>query len=218
MMKKKADIKKLKKYGFRKNGDKYSYSVDIMNGEFTLNIDITDETEIRTELIEKAFNEPYTLHLVESAEGTFVGQIREQYEKIIEEIKEKCFEIKAFEWEYSYKILDYAKEKYNSPAEYLWPKFPRNAVCRRQDNEKWYFALLSVQGSKIGLKTDEIVELVDLRAPIDDVPELLKQPNIYPAYHMNKKHWITIVLDGSMPLNEIYKFIDQSYELAKKSS
>lgn len=215
-MKKRVNIEKLRQYGFKKNKDRYSYSVDIMNGEFTLNIDITDETEIRTELIEKAFNEPYTLHLVESAEGTFVGQVREQYEKIIDEIKEKCFEIKAFEWEYSYKILDYAKEKYNSPAEYLWAKFPRNAVCRRQDNQKWYFALLSVQGSKIGLKTDEIVELVDLRAPIDDVPKLLKQQNIYPAYHMNKKHWVTIILDGSMPLNEIYKFIDQSYELAKK--
>lgn len=217
-MKKKANIQKLKQYGFKKNNDKYSYSVNIMNGDFTLNIDIINENEIRTELIEKAFNEPYTLHLVEDAQGTFVGQIREQYEKIIDEIKEKCFEIKAFEWEYSYKILDYAKEKYNSPAEYLWEKFPRNAVCRRQDNEKWYFALLSVQGSKIGLKTDEIIELVDLRVPFAEVPNLLKQPNIYPAYHMNKKHWITIILDGSMSLDEIYKFIDRSYELAKKSS
>lgn len=217
-MKKKANIQKLKQYGFKKKGDKYSYSVDIMNGDFTLNIDILNENEIRTELIEKAFNEPYTLHLVEDAQGTFVGQVREEYEKIIDKIKEKCFEKRAFEWEYSYKILDYAKAKYGSPTEYLWPKFPRNAVCRRQDNEKWYFALLSVQGSKIGLKTDEIVELVDLRAQFDDVPKLLKQPNIYPAYHMNKKHWITIILDGSMPLDEIYKFIDRSYELAKKSS
>ena len=215
-MKKKANIQKLKQYGFKKKGDKYSYSVDIMNGDFTLNIDILNENEIRTELIEKAFNEPYTLHLVEDAQGTFVGQVREEYEKIIDKIKEKCFEKRAFEWEYSYKILDYAQKKYNSPAEYLWEKFPRNAVCRRQDNEKWYLALLSVQGAKIGLKTDEIVELVDLRAPFDDVPKLLKQPNIYPAYHMNKKHWITIILDGSMPLDEIYKFIDRSYELAKK--
>ena len=89
-MKKKANIQKLKDYGFKKDKDKYSYSVDIMNGDFTLNIDIINENEIRTELIEKAFNEPYTLHLVEDAQGTFVGQIREQYEKIIDEIKEKC--------------------------------------------------------------------------------------------------------------------------------
>lgn len=215
-MKKKANIQKLKDYGFKKDKDKYSYSVDIMNGDFTLNIDIINENEIKTELIEKAFNEPYTLHLVEGAQGTFVGEIREQYQQILNEIKEKCFEIKAFEWEYSYKILDYAREKYNSPAEYLWPKFPRNAICRRQNNEKWYFAILSVQGSKIGLDTNEIVEVIDLRAQAEDVPKLTKQPNIYPAYHMNKKHWFTVVLDGSVPIKEIYEYIDISYQLAKK--
>lgn len=215
-MKKKADIKKLREYGFKKKKDKYTYSTDIMDGDFTLNIDVINENEIQTELIEKAFGEPYTLHLVDGAEGTFVGEIREQYQKILNEIKEKCFEINVFEWEYSYKVLKYAKEKYDSKAEYLWPKFPRNAVCRRNDNEKWYFAILSVKGSKIGLKTDEIVELIDLRANIEDVQNLIKQPNIYPAYHMNKKHWFTIVLDGSVPIEEIYQYIDISYNLAKK--
>lgn len=215
-MKKNANVEKLKMYGFKKNKNVYSYSADIMNGDFTLNIDIINGNEIKTELIEKAFNEPYTLHLVESAEGTFVGQIRDEYEKIVADIKEKCFEIKAFEWEYSYQILDYAKEKYNSPAEYLWAKFPRNAICRRQDNGKWYFGIFSLQGSKLGLKTDEIIEVINLCAPADEIPKLIKQPNIYPAYHMNKKHWITIVLDGSMPLNEICKYIDKSYELVKK--
>ena len=215
-MNKKANIKKLEQYGFKKNKDKYTYSTDIMNGDFTLNIDIINESEIQTELIEKAFGEPYTLHLVEDAEGTFVGEIREQYQKILNDIKEKCFEINVFEWEYSYKVLEYAKEKYGSDAEYLWPKFPRNAICRRNDNEKWYFAILSVKGSKIGLNTDEIVELIDLRANVEDVPHLIRQPNIYPAYHMNKKHWFTIVLDGSVPIKEIYKYIDISYNLAKK--
>jgi predicted DNA-binding protein (MmcQ/YjbR family) len=33
---------------------------------------------------------------------------------------------------------------------------------------------------------------------------------------MNKKHWFTVVLDGSVPIKEIYKYIDISYELAKK--
>jgi len=217
-MKKKADIEKLKKYGFKKNKDKYSYCIDIMNGDFTLNIDIENGNEIKPKLIEKAFNEPYTLHLVEDVQGTFVGQIRKEYEKIINEIKEKCFNMKVFEWEYSYKILDYAKEKYNSPAEYLWPKFPRNAICRRQDNKKWYLGIFSVKGNKLGLKTDEIVEVINLSAPADEIPKLIEQQNIYPAYHMNKKHWITIILDGSMPIDKIYKYIDKSYELAKKST
>ena len=215
-MNKKADIKKLVQYGFKNNRGKYTYSADIMEGDFTLNIEIINLNEIKTELIEKAFNEPYTLHLVEGVQGTFVGKIREEYEKILTEIKEKCFEMNVFEWEYSYKVLEYAKKKYDSDAEYLWEKFPRNAVCRRKDNKKWYFAVLSVKGSKIGLNCDEIIEVIDLRAPVDEVPKLIVQPDIYPAYHMNKKHWFTIVLDGSIPIEEIYKYIDKSYELAGK--
>ncbi|MBF1202590.1 MAG: MmcQ/YjbR family DNA-binding protein, partial [Fusobacterium periodonticum] len=36
-----------------------------------------------------------------------------------------------------------------------------------------------------------------------------------PAYHMNKKHWCTICLDGTVELEKIYNLIDISYELAK---
>lgn len=215
-MNKRANTEKLKQYGFKKDKDIFKYSTDIMNGDFTLNIQVINENEIQTKLIEKAFDEPYTLHLVEDAQGTFVGQIREEYDNILKDIKEKCFEMKVFEWDYSYKILDYAKNKYNSDGEYLWEKFPRNAICRRNDNQKWFLAILSVKGSKIGLNTDEIVEAIDLRAQVEDVPKLIKQPNIYPAYHMNKKHWFTIVLDGSVPIEKIYNYIDKSYELAKK--
>ena len=136
--------------------------------------------------------------------------------KILKDIKEKCFEMQVFEWDYSYKVLDYAKNKYNSDAEYLWEKFPRNAVCRRNDNQKWFLAILSVKGSNIGLNTDEIVELIDLRATTEEVEKLTATPNYYPAYHMNKKHWFTIVLDGSVKIEKIYEYIDKSYDLAKK--
>lgn len=215
-MNKKANIQKLKQYGFKKDKDIFKYSTDIMNGDFTLNIQVINENEIQTKLIEKAFDEPYTLHLVEDVQGTFVGQIREEYDKILKDIKEKCFEMQVFEWDYSYKVLDYAKNKYNSEAEYLWEKFPRNAVCRRNDNQKWFLAILSVKGSNIGLNTDEIVELIDLRATTEEVEKLTATQNYYPAYHMNKKHWFTIVLDGSVKIEKIYEYIDKSYDLAKK--
>ena len=84
----------------------------------------------------------------------------------------------------------------------------------RKDNKKWYLAILSVNGTKLGLK-DEIVEVLDIRAPKEEVPQLLKLKHIYPAYHMNKKNWITILLDPSCPIEEIYTRIDVSYNLAK---
>ena len=38
-------------------------------------------------------------------------------------------------------------------------------------------------------------------------------PAVKPGYHMNKKHWITVTLDGSVPANEIRRLIDNSFRL-----
>lgn len=40
--------------------------------------------------------------------------------------------------------------------------------------------------------------------------------SVIPGYHMNKKHWNTILLDGSIPDKEVYKWIEDSYQLVKK--
>ncbi len=212
---KKPNYKKLLEYGFRKQKSVYFYTSEIYNGQFELLIEVEGK-DVSTRLTDLATNDLYTLHLLEGAEGTFIGQVKKEYDAILSDISEKCFETDVFEYNQSVRILEYAKEKYGSEPEYLWTKFPRNAVCRRKDNKKWFFALLSVKGSVLGLETNKIIEIVDLRADKKDVPELLKQNNIYPAYHMNKKSWITIILDGSMNINDIYHFIDYSYNLAKK--
>ena len=213
---KKFNFNKLKKYGFKQKGEYYTYSNFIMNGSFVVNIRITKDGSIKTEVAETDTNEIYTLHLVEGVSGSFVGQVKSEYEALLSDITDKCCEMDIFEFEYSKKVLEYSFEKYGSPAEYLWEKFPRNAVCRRQDNNKWFFAVLSVTKDKFGFESKEITEVIDLRVPAQDMEKLLKEPNIYPGYHMNKKHWVSIILDGSMDIEEIYRYIDISYELAKK--
>ncbi len=213
---KKFNFNKLKKYGFKKNGEDYTYSCNIMDGGFTVNVRISKDGTMKTEVLETDTNEIYTLHLVEGVSGSFVGHVKSEYHTVIDDILDKCCDMDVFEFEYSKKVLEYASEKYGSPAEYLWEKFPRNAVCRRQDNKKWFFAVLSVTNYKFGFKSKEIIEVIDLRVPVEDMEKLLKEPNIYPGYHMNKKHWVSIILDGSMDINEIYEYIDKSYELANK--
>lgn len=212
---KKPDYKKLIDFGFKKKGQIYSYNQEIYNGQFELVIEIEGK-DVTTKLFDESTGELYTLHLIEGAEGTFVGQVRNEYEMVLKNISENCFQTDVFEYKQSLQVLNYALSQYGTEPEYLWEKFPRNAVCRRKDNKKWYFALLSVKASTLGFETDEIIEVIDLRASKDKVPELLTNQNIYPAYHMNKKSWITIVLNGSMRIEDIYRYIDSSYLLAKK--
>jgi Uncharacterized protein conserved in bacteria len=39
--------------------------------------------------------------------------------------------------------------------------------------------------------------------------------SVVPGYHMNKKHWNTVMLDGSIPDSEVFEWIDHSYDIVK---
>lgn len=213
---KKANTEKLLKFGFINKNGEYFYCQNIINGEFLLRVILSVEGKIRTEVIETDTKEIYTLHLVEGVNGSFVGKIKDEYENTLRKIAEECFEIDVFKSDFSKKVITYARKKYGDELEYLWEKFSKNAILRRKDTEKWYAALLTVSKNKIGLNGEEVVEILDLRANPDEVDSIVDNKKYFPGYHMNKKHWITIILDGSVPEKELYKKIDISYSLAVK--
>ena len=213
---KKPDYNKMLNFGFKKTGKTYVYKTDLIDGDFLLTVTI-DKDGLKTLVTEKETGDEYTLHLTD-AEGTFIGKIRDEYNSVLREISEKCYNIGVFRFEYSYKVIDYVRQKYKDEIEYLWEKTPDNGIARRKDNKKWYLAILTVGRDKLGFDSEEKVEVIDLRADSDELQELIKQPHIFPGYHMNKKHWITIILDGSTDIGEIFERIDKSYILANKRS
>lgn len=113
-------------------------------------------------------------------------------------------------------ILEYVKEKYQSKPEYLWKKTPDYFVLRHNDNTKWYAAIMYIPKKFIGINDDEKIYVINLKCDPVMVGFLIDNSTIFPAYHMNKKHWITVILDGSMEINEIYSLIDSSWNLTKK--
>ena len=210
---KKPNFQKLAKFGFTQSGDTYFYAVEILDGQFELRVNISAD-EVKTELIDLACDEPYTLHLVEEASGAFVGAVRAEYERVLTEISEKCFEREVFKSEYAKRLIEYVREQYGDEPEYLWEKFPENAVWRRKDNKKWYGAILSTDGKKFG--REGIAEILDLRMETEKLENIVDDKNYFRGWHMNKKHWFTVILDGSVPIEEIFRFLDESYLLSNK--
>ena len=86
---------------------------------------------------------------------------------------------------------------------------------RRKDSEKWFAVLLTVSRRKLGMDSDETVEIVDLRTQAENLSALVDGKKFFPGWHMNKKHWFTIILDGSVSFEEICRRIDKSWNLAK---
>jgi predicted DNA-binding protein (MmcQ/YjbR family) len=126
------------------------------------------------------------------------------------------FKPDVFKSENARQVIGYVKEKYQDELQFLWKRFPKNAVFKRQDNAKWYAALLIVSKRKLGLDEDDAVDILDLRMDTEDIYALVDKKRYFPGYHMNKKHWVTVCLDGSVPIEEIFCMIDESFELAAK--
>lgn len=114
------------------------------------------------------------------------------------------------------KVLQYVYEKYGSKPEFLWSKFPNNAILRHKDGSKWYAAILSVEKQKLGIDDAGDVEIPDLKCGAVMAGALRDGKCFFPAYHMNKEYWITLLLNGSIPIDEIYALIDLSFDMTKK--
>ena len=212
---KSGNTDKLLKYGFVLNDGNYVYKTSIIDGQFTLTLTVNGN-EITTELYDVQAEDVYTLHLVEGAVGAFVGRVRTECEQAVNNVVLNCFDTDVFKQDFTREILSYAHEKYGDEAEYLWNDLPDAAVIRRKDNRKWYVLLMTILPKRLGLEGSEPIEIVDLRFDADELPKKIDGARYFPGYHMNKKHWITMLLDGSVPLAEILDCVDKSYVLAKK--
>lgn len=208
-------VDKMLPYGFQMIGSVYQYVAEIQKGEFVLTIRIDEEGSVDTDLVEKENGEPYVLYKTNAA-GTYVGEIRTAIEEVLSDIADKCYETVIFKEDQAQMAIQFVKEKYGDELEFLWTKFPDNAVWRRKDNKKWYGAILTVVGRKIGLDTDKVIEIIDLRMNPDEAEDVLSRDHYYPGWHMNKKSWYTIALDGSVSDEELKNRIAESYELAGK--
>ena len=93
------------------------------------------------------------------------------------------------------------------------------AVLRHWDNRKWFAIVMQVSRRKFGFDSDETVEVVNLKLPVEMFGSFGKAEGVYPAYHMNKEYWITAALDGSVPESDIKMLLDISFcETAKRKA
>lgn len=209
---KKLELNKLIDYGFKKNNNKYIYTKRLSNDNFLVHIEITDFAKITSKIMDIENKEEYLPVDIKNTTGSFLGKIKEEYENILKDVISICTERDVFKSKQAQSVIKYVKEKYAGNLEFLWEK-SNNAIIRHHDTKKWYLALLTIPREKLGLKSNDLVEIIDLKMPPEEIVKLVDNKKIFPGYHMNKKHWITICLDNTMKDEELFKYIDISYNL-----
>jgi predicted DNA-binding protein (MmcQ/YjbR family) len=205
----------LRKFGFKKKGDGYYYQRPILDDQFIINVCVCGD-KVTADVYDVFAEDNYYLHLVEDAEGSFVGQIRAEYEKLLEELS-ACFK-PAFPFgEVGKDVSAYARTKFRTSLEFLWED-DQTAILRHRGSKKWYAVFMRVQKKKLGLDGDEVIPIIDMRAPKQDISSLVDNVNYFRGWHMNKKSWITVPLDGRVKPEIICWLLDMSYTLAAQKS
>ena len=207
------DIKRLKEYGFKLSNNIYYYNKDIYQNKFKVIIEV-DNNSVITKIIDNDTSEEYYNIYNENYNGTFINELRNEYENLLLDFKQKCFINKHFNSNEAEAITNYIKNTYKNDPEFLWEKDDSTGVFRRSDNKKWYAIIMNTNGDIFDYPGEK-VNVINVKLPPEIIIDLLQKKGYYKAYHMNKKYWLSIVLDKEVGLSEIQNLIDISYELVK---
>ncbi len=204
---------KLIKYGFIKDKDTYYYIRRFLNNEFEA-ILIVQNNHINGKVIDLETQEEY-LAIRTNMNKKFVNKVREEYKNILLDICNYCCDRRYFMYQQANRITKYIKDRYDDSPEFLWETSPNHGVFRNKRNKKWYGIIMNIDFSKISKKTG-MIEIINVKLKRDEIETLLKKNGYYSAYHMNKKDWISIILNDTLNDQEIITRIEESYEIIDK--
>ena len=111
-------------------------------------------------------------------------------------------------------FFEYCLSTYGTSPDYPFGEDFETAVIRHSDNRKWYAIVMRVSRRKFGFKSDEVIDVVNLKRPTEMFGSFGVADGVYPAYHMNKLHWISVLLPDAP--NDIVQFlVNVSFEVTK---
>ncbi|MGF0111990.1 MmcQ/YjbR family DNA-binding protein [Streptococcus sp. SGI.013] len=206
-----AHLPSLIPFGFILSDNRYIYREVFMEGQFEAVVEVDEAGQLSSYVWDCEMEEVYTAHLVTAPAGAFVGQVREGYQSILARVEEACCVALPFSKNQSNRIAQLIKEKWGDLPDYPFAKLPTYGAFRHPANNKWYALVSQIPRDKLdGSGSQEQVEIVNLKVYGREIAELLSQPGIYPAYHMSKKSWVSVLLDDIVEDEAIFALLEKS--------
>lgn len=112
----------------------------------------------------------------------------------------------------SQRLETHLREVYGTEPERLWERYPGYAVFRHPASRKWYAIIMDIPESCLGLSGRRIADVINLKCGHVLLGSLLEERGFYPAYHMNKSSWVSVLLDGTVPDEKLFSLLALSYD------
>ena len=113
-------------------------------------------------------------------------------------------------------LAAYLTDTYGTAGEHLLAKCPCFLVFRHSGNKKWFAVIMDIPRKNLGLTGDGEISVVNLKCDPRLIGSFREESGIFPGWHMNKAHWLSVALDGTVEDEKIRFLVDMSYELTKK--
>ncbi|HFU3844155.1 TPA: MmcQ/YjbR family DNA-binding protein [Streptococcus suis] len=206
-------------FGFIFSDNRYTYREVFMEGQFEAVVEVDEDGQLSSFVWDCEMEEVYTAHLVTAPTGAFVGQVRESYQSILARVEEACCVALPFFQNQSNRIAQLIKEEWGDLPDYPFAKSPETGAFRHPANSKWYALVTQVKRGQLdGSADQELVEIVNLKVDVREIAELLSQSGIFPAYHMSKKTWVSVLLDETVEDQMVFALLEKSRYLVGPKS
>ena len=204
------NVNKLLRYGFIKDNNIYTYSCNILDDTFRVFITVTTEGKVKGKIFDNEMDEEYTNFRIEAQNGEFVNSVRDAYRLVLSDIAQKCFDKRPFIYEQANRLTLLIKEKFGDDPEFPWDDLDGSGVFRNPRNRKWYGLIMNINKKKLDGE-DREVEVLNVKLDEEEIQKLIKKKGYYTCYHMNKKKWITIILDDTLSDEIIMEHLTESH-------
>lgn len=211
--KKKPDIAKLKKFGFRPEKGSLLYQTEIMDGTFTLSVQVK-KSGVFCSLRDRQTQDEYMPIRLEGSRGAYVSEVRRQYTEVLEQIAAACFDAQLFFSPQANRLAAWIRETFGEEPDFPWRKEDDDgyATFRHPQSQKWYAVLM--HGPAMRLTHDsrdvEEIDFINLKIRKEEGERLRKEKGIYASWHMNHKSWISVRLDETVADARLHELVQTS--------
>lgn len=112
-------------------------------------------------------------------------------------------------------LAAYLTDTYSTAGEHFFARYPNFQVFRHNGKKKWFAVIMDIPRKNLGLADEDEISVVNLKCDTRLIGSFWEEPGIFPGWHMNKAHWVSVALDGTVADENIKLLVDMSYELTK---
>ena len=204
-------------YGFHKTKKIYTLEKPFLNGDFKAILSVTLKGQVMGKVIDSMPQDEYYQLRQEAANGPYVNKVRSAYAALLTDIANACCGDVLFASPQANRLTQAILKRFQVNPDFPWEhsaRYQSYGAFRHRSNRKWFALIMNVTRDVLNKDGNTSpIDILNVKISPAQGEELRKTPGIYPAYHMNHKTWISVVLDETVPDEKIWELIDTSYQL-----